>query len=287
MEPDEPVPPSQGKRTPEQIREHYELERALADRLRHASKEQRRVLYSSLYDELFRQIPHHAQLTRKASPQKSAASVAAQLRLLGPYLSERKTFLELGPGDCALCVEVATKVRHVYAIDVSAEITKNTRFPANLDLILSDGCSVPVPAGSVAVAFSNQLMEHLHPEDALEQLHNIWTALSPGGVYICITPNRLNGPHDISKYFDVVATGFHLKEYTAFELVHLLRRQGFETIIAIVGGQRYFAHVPIMLPLACEWLLEFLPLGLRSAITKRPPARQLLGIRLVAIKPHA
>ena len=31
-------------RTPEQLRQHYEVERELADRLRHATKEQRRTL---------------------------------------------------------------------------------------------------------------------------------------------------------------------------------------------------------------------------------------------------
>ena len=105
-------------------------------------------------------------------------------------------------------------MRQVYALDVSAEITSRVSLPSNFKLILSDGTSVPLPPESVDVAYSNQLMEHLHPDDALEQLQGIWRALRPGGVYICLTPNRVNGPHDISQYFDSVATGFHLKEYT-------------------------------------------------------------------------
>jgi hypothetical protein len=40
--------------TPDQRRAHYEIERELASRLRSAAKEERRTLYSSLYDELFR-----------------------------------------------------------------------------------------------------------------------------------------------------------------------------------------------------------------------------------------
>ena len=70
-------------------------------------------------------------------------------------------------------------------------------------------------------------MEHLHPDDAVDQLKNIYNALVNGGKYICITPNRLTGPHDISKYFDNVATGFHLKEYTVTELSGLFREVGF------------------------------------------------------------
>ena len=73
-------------------------------------------------------------------------------------------------------------------------------------------------------------MEHLHPDDAFEQLENIYRALTPGGVYICVTPNRLSGPHDISSLYDEVATGFHLKEYSISELHSLFRRVGFSRI---------------------------------------------------------
>ena len=75
-----------------------------------------------------------------------------------------------------------------------------------------------MPAGSVDLAFSDQLMEHLHPDDAVEQLRNIHRALKPGGVYVCVTPNRLYGPSDISAFFDDEARGFHLKEYSLDEI---------------------------------------------------------------------
>ena len=70
-------------------------------------------------------------------------------------------------------------------------------------------------------------MEHLHPEDAFEQLRNIIRALAPGGRYVCITPNRLNGPHDVSSHLDREATGFHIKVYTVTELARLFRAAGF------------------------------------------------------------
>jgi tetratricopeptide (TPR) repeat protein len=49
----------QDPRPPEQIREQYDVERELADRLRAASREERKQLYTELYEELFRRIPHH------------------------------------------------------------------------------------------------------------------------------------------------------------------------------------------------------------------------------------
>ena len=136
-------------RTPEQLREHYDVETELARRLREASRQERRLLYSAVYDELFHRVPHHPQLTRKASPAESEQAVQAQLRFLAPFLNETMTFLEVGPGDCALSLAVASRVGRAYAVDVSHEITKGLTLPANFKLILSDGSSIPLPAGSV------------------------------------------------------------------------------------------------------------------------------------------
>ena len=43
-------------RSEAQIREHYEVEKELASRLRNAPKEARGTLYRALYDELFRRF---------------------------------------------------------------------------------------------------------------------------------------------------------------------------------------------------------------------------------------
>jgi SAM-dependent methyltransferase len=193
-----------------------------------------------VYDELFQRVPDHPQLTRQDDPQAAAREVQVQLRLLEPFLDQTVRFLEVGAGDCAVSTAVASLVAHVYAIDVSAEIVRGAEAPDNLELVLSDGVSVPVPGGSIQVAFSNQLMEHLHPEDALTQLRNVYDALAAGGVYICLTPNRLTGPHDISRQFDDVATGFHLREYTIAELRKVFLDVGFRRTSIIIGGRGHF-----------------------------------------------
>ena len=84
----------------------------------------------------------------------------------------------------------------------------------------------------MTLAYSFQVMEHIHPDDALEQLRNLFAALAPGGSFFCVTPNRLNGPHDVSKFFDLEARGFHLKEYTITELEALFREVGFRKVEA-------------------------------------------------------
>jgi len=274
----------QHQRAPDQIREHYEIEKRLAHRLRNSTREERKTLYTSLYDELFRSVPHHPQLTIKSSPEESAGKVAYEIKHLRPFLRNDTTFLEIGPGDCALSFEVARIVKTVYAIDVSEEITKNLSRPPNFKLILSDGANIAVPVGSVDVAYSNQLMEHLHPDDALKQLQNIYDALAPGGIYMCVTPNRLNGPHDVSMHFDTVATGFHLKEYTNTELCHLFQTTGFAKVRILVSLKNIHVLLPVLPVKIYEKMLSALPYSLRKSLASRRPVAKLLGIRLVGTK---
>lgn len=272
------------QRTPEQIREHYEIEKELANRLRYASKQERRYLYSSLYDELYQRVPLHPQLTRKLLPVETTQAVNSQIKFLMPFLNKNSTFLEIGPGDCALSFEAAKFVKQVYAVDVSDEITKCSSIPGNFQLILSDGCSVPIPSNSVNVAYSNQLMEHLHPDDAFEQLQHIYNVLIPGGAYICITPNRLSGPSDVSMDFDEIATGFHLKEYTTLELSNLFRKIGFSRVRVYIGVKVKYISLPVFTITLCEILLDKFPYALRKTIARNLPFSSLLGIRLVGIK---
>ncbi|MGA5463060.1 class I SAM-dependent methyltransferase [Mycobacterium sp. NPDC050041] len=271
-------------RTSEQVMQHYEVERGLAGVLRDAPRERRLGLYSQLYDELFQRVPTHPQLTRKSSPADTRELVDQQMRFLRRFLSPGATFLEVGAGDCTLSAEVAAHVERVYAVDVSVEVASAGALPANGELVLSDGCSIPVPPNSVDVAYSNQLMEHLHPDDAEEQLRNLHRALAPGGRYVCVTPNRLNGPHDVSQYFAYDACGFHLKEYTTGELRRLFSSVGFRESIAHVRVLGRFYAVPNWLPAMAERVLELLPRKLSRALARRVPFRWVLGIYLVGVK---
>ncbi|HOX24803.1 MAG TPA: class I SAM-dependent methyltransferase [Candidatus Krumholzibacteria bacterium] len=272
------------QRTPEQLREHYAVETELAARLRSASRDERRTLYAAVYDELYRRVPHHPQMTRKAKAADRARSLASQLGLLRRFLGRDSTYLEIGPGDCALSYLVAKRVKRVYAVDVSVEIAGAAETPDNFQLFISDGSSIPVPPGSIDVAYSYQLMEHLHPDDAVEQLRNIYTALAPGGRYVCVTPNRLSGPHDISKYFDDRPTGFHLREYTTTDLRRLFRQAGFARceVYASRGDRPY--RLPLAGPVTCEFLLSRLPLRLRRTIARTRPVTLMLNCRFVGIK---
>ena len=280
--------PQHENRTVDRITEHYEIEKDLANKLLNANKTERANLYTLLYDELFQRVPDHPQLTRKANNESYNTKInTAWSNWLKQFLSVNSTYLELGPGDCSLAFDVAKYVSKVYAIDVSTEITASSSQPNNFELIISDGCSIPLEPNSIDVAFSNQLMEHLHPDDALEQLQNIFKVLKPGGMYICSTPNRLAGPHDVSRYFDEVATGFHLREYCIFELVDLFEAVGFTKIkkfFTIRGIPVSSVFMPVFLFSWLEIILDKLPSSTGKMISRMIPIRIIIDINLVAIK---
>jgi SAM-dependent methyltransferase len=272
------------ERSLDRIRVHYEVEKELAARLRAAPREQRLHMLTGLYEELFRRVPDHPRLTLKRSPESSQLHVAQQIGLLQRFLRPHMTVMEIGPGDCALSFELTKHVRQVHAVDVDQVLPGNVRTPENFRLCLSDGVSVPVPAQSVDLAYSSQLMEHLHPEDARDQLRNIFAALAPGGTYVCITPNRLDGPHDVSRYFSAECEGFHLREYTMSELEALFRATGFRSIAFYSSIKGLWFRIPVRAMRLLEACLERTPARMRRKIAKTRPIPRLLNAALVAVR---
>jgi len=272
------------QRTHEQLRQHFDVERELADKLRSANADERRTLYNDVYDELFRRVPDHPQLHRVDHEDDRREFVEFQMRLLRRFLTPETTMFEIGAGDCAITILCAESVRRAYAVEVSEEIATHLELPANAELVISDGTTIPIEPGSANLAYSNQLMEHLHPDDARRQLESIAKALAPGGRYLCITPNRRSGPHDISKHFANEACGFHMKEYTASELKALFRQSGFGKVEAwgVVKGR--YMRVPWLALRALETFMAILPHALRRRLARVGPIEGVLGLYLVASK---
>ncbi|MBN2185125.1 MAG: methyltransferase domain-containing protein [Candidatus Krumholzibacteriota bacterium] len=273
-----------GNRSKKELRLHYEVEKELAKRLRNSSCEERHHLYSILYDELYQRVPHHPQIRKKASPELEASKLARRSKLLSRYLNNDSVFMEIGAGSGSLSLKLAKTAKQVFAVDVSAEIAKDLEIPPNMKYLISDGCSIPVSDGSVDLAFSDQLIEHLHPDDVVKQLKNIFSALRPGGIHICLTPNRLNGPHDISQYFSMVAEGFHLKEYTNSELKRLFKDAGFSKISVLIGARGTYIKTPCFVVSTVEKILSCLPCNIRRRIADTMIFRVILGCRIFALK---
>lgn len=280
---DPPTPTTDG-RTPERLRVHFELERQLADRLRSAPAEQRPGLYAQVYDELFDRLPDHPQ--HLAPTQSQQALAEQQWRLLRAFARPWHRLVEVGPGDCALARQACAHVRQVTAVDVSESITERHQrqaLPLNLRIRLFDGIHLPLPARSADLVYSHQLMEHLHPDDARDQLRDIARILSPGGQYLCVTPHRFSGPHDISAAFSDVPVGLHLHEYTGQELVTRCREAGFARAQVVVQLKGRVMALPSALLQWAERHVERQPLGAaRREVMQRRPFSWLSTLCVVA-----
>jgi SAM-dependent methyltransferase len=267
------------------LRAHYLVERELADRIRASrSFEERQAIFATMYDELFARVPDHPRLAaRRADSEYREQGIAWNLAQLRPYLKPGCTFLEVGAGDCALAKRVAQEANKVYAVDISPS-AQSGRLPDNVTFVRTDGRAIDVPEDSVDVAFSDQLMEHLHPEDAATQLANVFRALKRGGVYVCVTPNRVYGPSDISAFFDDEARGFHLKEYSLDEMRAAFLAAGFDRIHTYIGARGAFVRVPSWFVRGVEKFVTSLPDGLRRKVADHKATRAMLGLRVAGIK---
>ena len=114
------------------------------------------------------------------------------LRQLRHSLDLHSVFLEIGAGDCALARRAAGYVERVYAVDVSEDAMGRLGGPPNLVRVVHDGVRMPLPAASVDIAFSRQLV--------ISQLPGICHALKDGGIYL--TASKGPAPELRAAFFD-------------------------------------------------------------------------------------
>ncbi len=269
-------------RPPDRLRAHYEIERELATCLRTSRREERGSLYGEVYDELFTRLPDHPQ--HKADPEKRRRNTAMQVEFLRPMLTPDAVFVEVGCGDAAVTQAVAAHVREAIGIDVTSALVDTAGAPANFRFVRTDGTILAMGDGTADLVYSNQLMEHLHPDDARQQLGEVIRVLRPGGRYVCSTPNRLTGPHDISCYFDREPKGFHLREYDHTSLAAMFRDAGFRSTRAVVSVKGRRMDLPVAPVSIVERLLAGLPQDVQTRVASLGPVRNMLGVLLIGQK---
>jgi ubiquinone/menaquinone biosynthesis C-methylase UbiE len=233
----------------ERIKLHYELEKKLAQRILESSPETRARVTTEAYNELFSNIPWHSQLHNIEERKQVELSLK---RMFFEYLLEPDSdILDIGAGTAYWTRYSADKTTgRCVGIDVSKEVlVRKLDDPQNLELYVMDAVELDFQASSFDIAFSSQLIEHLHPDDVEPHFARVHGVLKENGIYAFDTPSKLNGPHDISKYFDKVATGFHLKEWTYRELVNSLTKVGFKKIYAMILPWNLVNRLPFLRPL--------------------------------------
>lgn len=270
MEPEKPRKPIPPNRTLKQVWSQYLAEKEIAERLESATREERKRIYESMYDELFDRVPDHPRLTRRQSDEMTRLVVLDKLSLLEPYLEEEATVAIFAPGDCRFAFEVARRTRKVTGIDVSDQKNPLDIPPDNFELIVYDGYTLDeIEDGSIDLVFSDQLIEHLHPEDTRYHFELVRRILVSGGRYVFRTPHVLTGPHDISAHFSDVPEGLHLKEWTYGELADLIADAGYSGFRPYWHRGRLSIRLPLVYFKVFESLLSRFPRGAARAVARR------------------
>lgn len=264
---DMPTPPTIPT---EAKRRHFEVERELAERLRRSTRAERPRLVPELYGELYRRVPDHPRIQRMKDTAAAERSLDNQWRLLHSFLKDTVRMVEFGAGDGGLSRRVAERLpsAEVTALEVCEQAERAG--PPNLRWVAHDGFEVPLESSVYDLAFSYQVLEHIHPDDVEEHFRQAARVLKPGGSYVLSVPHEASGPHDVSRFFGDALQTFHLKEWSYSEVERRMRAAGFAKIRPFWRGrlrpQGGAAHLALK---ALEGLFRVLPGSLSKRLARR------------------
>ncbi len=272
--------PPDSELTEAMVLEHWRLERLLTDELLASTPETRAAVFERCYSELYRSVPWLREGSGDAGTDRLAEQAAWPL-LIGP---PPRDVYEVGSGDGSLARYLATVGYNCRATEITSE--RGDRTPERgLTWSVTDGVkldSFEAP-GSFDAVISNQVIEHLHPDDLPVHLRSARALLRPGGRIAFATPHAYTGPHDISRVFALDAPrGMHLHEYTYRELAAALRQAGFTDIRSLLrlpaSVRARFGNRPS--PIVSRAYLSYLtalelPLGLLEGERRRRTTRAL------------
>jgi SAM-dependent methyltransferase len=248
--------------SPEQVRAHLTLERDLTRELLASDPEHRWAIFESCYGRLYESLPWLSGSGGTPDPERWRRLLAGS-----------RTVYEVGSGPGYFARWLAATGFAVKATDIARTRGGTRPSSAALQWGVTDGVHLDrfEPPGSYDAVISDQLIEHLHPDDIGEHLQSSRRILRPGGRYVLRTPHALTGPHDVSKVFGFDRpVGMHLREYTNRELRSRLRAAGFSTVSAVITIPRTsFAAASrtyLWFVIGLEWLLARLPQSFRRKL---------------------
>lgn len=253
----------------------FELERLLRKRIISSSKEDREAVIAQAYNELYESFPDHSMLTKTEASARHDGRMKA--RLIIPLLKRENKILEIGCGTGDVIMVLADQGYICTGVEISRYML-NLCEKRGLNVIRGTADHVDYPEGSFDVIFSQEVLEHLHPEDAPKHFLEAFRLLRPNGVLAVETPNCRTGPQDVSRGFTRVAEGLHLKEWCVRELIQLFKDAGFVKIRGLLAPQflvrrlmvmHRISRVPAILKYFQDLVLVFVPtLRLRTTVGK-------------------
>jgi 2-polyprenyl-3-methyl-5-hydroxy-6-metoxy-1,4-benzoquinol methylase len=223
--------------TAEQMLYHWNSERQLRRELLAAPAESRWQAFDEGYSR------HYRELTWLQQPSPTTCNWQEWLDLVG---QPAKKIFEIGSGRGALIKALAAAGHECTATEITRERGERWVEHTNIRWHTTDGVHLErfEPAGSYDVVVSNQVIEHMHPDDLQAHFQGVHAILRPEGRYVLATPHRFTGPCDISCVFgSSTCEGQHLKEYTYREISQAARFAGFREVAASLRFPHAVRHL--------------------------------------------
>lgn len=203
----------------------FEIERAFhRDILETHDPVERRKMYADVYTRVH-------PLLRSSHPQPPVSESHRGMARLFRRELMGKSVLDVGCGTGELLFAIEASFPHgeLCGMDVS---TAHLPDSGSVRFIEADVTDFRLDR-TFDVVLSNQVLEHIAPEDVPQHLNAISRVLSDAGTAIMCLPNRFWGPSDVTRIVDnrycglTPAQGTHLNEGSYKELVPVLKRHGF------------------------------------------------------------
>jgi ubiquinone/menaquinone biosynthesis C-methylase UbiE len=107
--------------------------------------------------------------------------------LIRQFIEPGDTLLDLGCGRGGVLEQLTDVPLHVVGIDPDPVSLMEHRLP-KLPRAVADASAIPLPSNSCDMVISAWVMEHL--ANPAQTLCEVARVLKPGGVFICLTPNK-------------------------------------------------------------------------------------------------
>ncbi len=220
--------------TEEMILAHWTLEQRLTRELLESKPENRWETFERCYTTLYGELEWLNRLTGGTNTTPPAERYQHWAELIG---TTPKSVYEVGSGKAAMIGYLAQLGHQCTATEITRERgAQHVVEHPNLRWTQSDGIHLGrfEPLGTYDFVLSDNVVEHMHPDDLIPHLQGARDILKPGGQYLMAVPHPWFGPWDVSKVFKYeVASGMHLKEYTYRELRQAATRAGFREVAAV------------------------------------------------------
>ncbi len=276
------------------IKPWIKAELEYADKLRNCSCEERIHLYEEAYSNVSKLKIES--LKCKNPENRTAGTSYPLVNTIAKYCNTEDHVLEIGCGRGFTCFKLADHVKSIVGTDVSTysleeakELIKaNTIFNVEFIKCNAFGLSQQFPQESFDVVISIDVIEHLHPKDCFEHFKQVYNLLKIGGKYIIQTPNKHNGPHDVTReVFPEAknAKGFHLNEMSYYEIQQAMQRIGFKQFDSFyVSNKKIFKNIALKFPVKISLFIEKFYDSYKNISLIEKICKKFLGIHLIVEK---